>query len=95
MQAELMLRFKDIGGAGEVIEMMVSKLQQPVPPSTHGFKYRLVFARGGVRPVGFDNERGKGGHSHLNGVEAAYRFTSIEQLVEDFIREVEARRNLP
>jgi len=34
----------------------------PVPPTTHGFKYRLVYIVNGVRVVGFDNERGKGDH---------------------------------
>ena len=42
--------------------------------------------------MGFDNERGKGDHSHLDGVEAPYNFTTVEQLVEDFIAAVDARR---
>lgn len=46
----------------------------------------------GVRVVGFDNERGKGDHCHLDGREFPYVFSSIEQLIEDFIAEVEKRR---
>ena len=43
--------------------------------------------------VGFDNERGKGDHCHLDGVESPYNFTTVEQLVEDFIAAVDARRS--
>ena len=46
----------------------------------------------GQRIVGFDNERGKGDHCHLNGHELPYAFTSVDQLVEDFIAAVSARR---
>ena len=42
--------------------------------------------------VGFDNERGKGDHCHLDGVEMPYMFVSVEQLIEDFIAAVAARR---
>ncbi len=46
----------------------------------------------GVRVVGFDNERGKGDHSHLDGIEVPYTFTGVDQLIEDFIAAVAARR---
>jgi hypothetical protein len=37
-------------------------------------------------------ERGKGDHCHLDGKEVAYTFVSVDQLVEDFIKAVAARR---
>ena len=43
--------------------------------------------------VGFDNERGKGGHCDVDGVERPYTFFSIEQLIEDFIAAVDAARS--
>ena len=46
----------------------------------------------GERIVGFDNERGKGDHGHLDGQERPYAFVSLAQLLEDFIREVDRRR---
>jgi len=46
----------------------------------------------GIRVVGFDNERGKGDHCHLDGVEVPYVFANVEQLIEDFIAAVAARR---
>ena len=93
MPAELITRFKDITPEGGVIELVVWRLPQPVPPTTHGYKYRAVYALDGVRVVGFDNERGKGDHCHIGGRERPYLFTSIEQLVEDFIAAVAAARN--
>jgi Family of unknown function (DUF6516) len=64
------------------------------PPSGHLLKYRLVYMIEGRRVVGFDNERGNGDHCHLDGVEHPYRFESLEQLIEDFIGEIEKRRAL-
>ena len=58
----------------------------------HGYKYSAVYMVNGMRIVGFDNERGKGDHCHLDGVEVPCTFTSIDQLIEDFIAAVDARR---
>lgn len=60
--------------------MEVWSVPLPVSPSRHGFKYRLVFVRDGERLVGYDNERGK---------ELGYRFTDVDNLVRDFLRDVE------
>lgn len=90
--AELITRFKDVTAEGGVIELVVWRVPQPVPPSTHAFKYCAAYSLGGVRLVGFDNERGKGDHCHVGGRELAYAFVSVEQLVEDFIAAVEAAR---
>ena len=59
------------------------------PPSQHPFKYRLVFVRNGQRVVGYDNERGKGDHKHVGARQLDYRFTDIDTLVADFLRDVE------
>ena len=45
------------------------------------FKYRLVFVRDGQRPVGYDNERGKGNHRHFGERELTYRFTDVDTLM--------------
>jgi hypothetical protein len=52
-----------------------------------------VYVVDGVRVVGFDNERSKGDHCHLDGVEVPYSFTDVDQLIEDFISAVAARRS--
>lgn len=42
--------------------------------------------------MGYDYERGKGDHKHVEGRELRYRFLSVEQLVEDFLADVERIR---
>ncbi|MBK9347977.1 MAG: hypothetical protein IPN06_17020 [Burkholderiales bacterium] len=92
MQAQLITRFKDITADGAVIELVVWKVPTPVPPTEHGYKYRAFYIVEGVRLVGFDNERGKGDHCHLDGKEVPYLFTTVARLIEDFIAAVAARR---
>ena len=92
MRAELITDYKDVTPEGGLIQMVIWRVPEPVPPSTHGFKYRLVYVLDGVRVAGFGNERGKGDHCHLDGAERPYTFTSLDQLVEDFIAEVAKRR---
>jgi hypothetical protein len=76
-------------GRGHARDFSVTwKVPQPVPPTTHGFKYRLVYARGGQRIVGFDNERGKGDHMHRGDEEFPYEFRGVEPLLKDFVAEV-------
>ena len=70
--------------------MVVWRVPEPVPPSDHAFKYRLVFVRAGKRVVGYDNERGKGDHKHVGGRETTYRFVDVDTLLADFLRDVEA-----
>ena len=93
MPAQLIARFKDITPNGDILEVVVWKVPAPVPPTEHGYKYSAVYVVEGVRVVGFDNERGKGEHCHLDGVEVPYHFTDVTQLVDDFIAAVVARRH--
>jgi hypothetical protein len=93
MKARLITHFKDVTPQGGVIELVVWRVPEPVSPSEHTFKYRAAYAIDGVRVVGFDNERGKGDHCHVQGVERSYTFVSVEQLIEDFIAAVDAARN--
>ena len=92
MSAQLIARFKDITSDGAILEVVVWKVPGSVPPTEHGYKYRAAYVVNGVRVVGFDNERGKGDHCHLDGMEVPYTFTGVDQLIEDFIAAVSARR---
>jgi hypothetical protein len=58
----------------------------------HNYKYWLFYGRARIRIVGYDNERPKGDHRHLNGKESPYMFTTVEALVRDFLADVETRR---
>lgn len=73
-------------------ELVVWQVPAPVPGSTHGYKYRLAYVVEGVCRVRYDNERGKGDHRHLDGVETPYVFRSLERLLSDFWRDVNERR---
>ena len=90
--AQLITRFKDVTSDGAILELVIWKVPRPVPPTEHGYKYSAVYVVDGVRAVGFDNERGKGDHCHIDGTEVPYTFTDVEQLIEDFIAAVAARR---
>jgi hypothetical protein len=88
MQAELIHRAKSVFPDGSIVEMVIWRVPHPVPGSSHSYKYRLFYGRNGNRLVGFDNERGKGDHCHLDGAEQPYRFVDVERLVAGFLLEV-------
>lgn len=92
MAAQRITSIKNINPDGSILEIVIWKVPKPVPPTEHGYKYRAVYVVDGARIVGFDNERGKGDHCHLDGKEVPYTFISVAQLVEDFIEAVATRR---
>ncbi|MDD4977055.1 MAG: DUF6516 family protein [Gallionella sp.] len=75
--------------AGGIIEMIIWQVPEPVPPSEHPYKYRFVFVPDNQRLVGYDNERGKGDHKHIDDLEVRYQFVNEAQLLEDFWRDVQ------
>ena len=83
--------FKNINHDGSILEVVIWKAPKPVSPTDHGYKYRAVYVVGGLRLVGFDNERGNGDRCHIGGKESLYVFTSVDQFLEDFIAAVEIR----
>lgn len=92
MASKLLLSFKKIKD-GLIIELVVWEVVPAVSGCQHSFKYRLYCGaeKSGQCLVRYDNERGKGDHRHLSGVETQYFFSSLEKLFEDFeqdIREV-------
>jgi len=92
MAAQLIRAIKNINPDGSLLEIVIWKVPKPVPPTEHGYKYRAVYVVDGVRIVGFDNERGKGDHCHIDGKELPYAFKGVDQLLEDIIAAVETRR---
>lgn len=89
MGAALQARAKEVREDGAIVEIVVWSLPEPVPPCGHRFKYRLYYGHAGVDRVRYDNERGKGDHRHVNGIESAYAFVSIDQLLDDFEQDIE------
>lgn len=77
---------------GAVVEMVIWSVPTPVPGCRHRYKYRLYYGRVGERIVGYDNERLKGDHRHHRAERTAYRFTTVESLVQDFLADVDKER---
>jgi uncharacterized protein DUF6516 len=92
MPAVLLAHAKEVRDDGSIVEIVVWELPESLPPSTHRYKYRLYFGASGLARVRYDNERGKGDHRHIGNHEEEYRFVTLEQLLEDFKRDVEAWR---
>lgn len=92
MKARRIFHDKLVYPDGTIIEMTIWVVPAPVTGSWHGLKYSLFYGYPGRRLVGYDNERGKGDHRHLDGVEEAYDFSGPEALVADFLADVEQMR---
>lgn len=88
MKARLIIRDRRIFEDGCLIDMVIWRVPEPVPPTDQGLKYRLFYGRRGERLVGYDNERGKGDHRHLGPIEEPYAFTTLERLLDDFEADV-------
>jgi hypothetical protein len=73
---------------GSVQEIVIWRLPEITIDHPYGVKYRLYFGLADRSFVRYDNERGKGDHKHLNGIEEPYVFTSITQLMNDFFADV-------
>ena len=92
MKATLIIRDRMVLRDGAIIEIKIWKVPVAVPPSGHFLKYSLFYGRPGERIVAYDHERGKGDHRHYGDREEAYRFVSIERMLEDFRRDIEKVR---
>jgi nitrate/nitrite-specific signal transduction histidine kinase len=69
-------------------ELILWHLPTPVEGSLHMFKYRLAYVVSGKCVLRYDNESGKGDHRHYNGEESAYAFTTPEQVIADFQKDI-------
>lgn len=95
MKAALLIRERVVFPDGAIVEMVAWRVPSPVWPSLHEFKYRLVYIVEGVGVLGYDNERGKGGHRHQGEREQPFEFVSVNALVDRFVEEVEDLRREP
>ena len=68
----------------------ISRRSVTGPRRAHDLKYSLFYGGPAIRDIGYDNERGKGDHRHFEGVETAYAFSTVEQLMADFWADVRA-----
>ena len=89
MKAERLLHRRIVLNDTAFVELVLWRLPEPVPPCQHSFKYRLAFVAQGKCRIRYDNERGKGDHRHVSGKEWVYVFVSVDQLLDDFERDVQ------
>ncbi|WP_159718901.1 toxin-antitoxin system TumE family protein [Geminicoccus flavidas] len=92
MKAELLVRQRTRLADGMFVETVIWRVPEPVRGSAHGFKYRLALVVEGECVLRYDNEAGKGDHKHLGTVELPYRFRDLDELVDDFWRDVQGWR---
>jgi Family of unknown function (DUF6516) len=86
-KATLIIHDKQTDNLGNSVEIKLWS----VPPDQerkHGVKYSLVYIVQDQRVIGYDNERGKGDHKHIDGTEFPYLFVSPRQLKVDFLADV-------
>jgi hypothetical protein len=95
MKAQLIVADKVVFDDGAIQEIVIWRTPSPVPPTNHGFKYRLFYGFPGQRLVGYDNERGKGDHRHIQGQEEPYVFSNWETLIDEFLADVAQVRSKP
>jgi hypothetical protein len=88
MKAVALIRRRVVLAADAFVEIVVWRVHEPVPPSPHGFKYRLAYVVAGECVLRYDNERGKGDHGHVNTEESPYAFSTPDQLMSDFDADV-------
>lgn len=84
MKARLIQKTRRRIDESAFVEVVVWELPQPVPGSSHRFKYRLALVVNGECVMRYDNERGKGDHRHIEDREEAIEFTTPEALFEAF-----------
>lgn len=77
---------------GAIVEMTIWEVPEPVPGSAHRLKYSLFYGYPRRRVVSYDNECGKSDHRHRGDLEEPYTFTTVEQLVADFLADVRKAR---
>lgn len=92
MKARLAFHDKQVLADGSIVEMKIWELPESTAGSKHRLKCSLFYGMPGRRLVGYDNERGKGDHRHIQGKEDAYAFSTPEQLIEDFLADVRGAR---
>lgn len=89
MEARLVVNDKfPVGGTAEAY-LVVWELPRSLPGSTHRYKYRLALVDDGVNVLRYNNEAGKGDRRHIGRREFPYRFVDLEELFQDFWRDVE------
>jgi hypothetical protein len=74
--------------ASAFAELVLWHLLPPLKGSVHAFKYRLAYVVRGEGVLRYDNEVGKGDHRHFGKKKSVYAFTTPNQLIADFQKDI-------
>jgi len=88
MPSVLVVKVKEVRDDGSIVEAVVWRLDRPVPPCIHRYKYRLYYGTAEGCRIRYDNEFGKGDHKHVGAFEEQYVFKDLQQLLADFAADV-------
>lgn len=88
MDAVLVLDEEFPAGGAVIARIVVWELPRRLPGSNHNYKYSLSLVDGRTHVLRYDNEAGKGDHRHIGRREFAYWFTTLDQLQDDFWKDV-------
>jgi len=88
MKAVELIRARIAFSESSFAELLLWRLPKPLEGSIHEYKYRLAYVVRGECVLRYDNEIGKGDHRHFGEEENAYVFTTPEQLVADFQKDI-------
>ena len=88
MKSVLVRHEKVTDELGNTVEIKLWKVPW-TPDKPKGYKYSLVYIVEGERVIGYDNSEQKGDHRHYRGQEKPYTFTTLRQLADDFLADVE------
>jgi len=89
MKAQLIKYVKAIDELDNIIEIKIWQLPESAEAKPHVYKYSLVYIVDNERVIGYDNAEGKGDHRHYGKIEKPYEFKRIEELLEDFYKDIE------
>ena len=93
VKAELLLRERHQLDSKSFVELRVWRVPRSVRASGHEYKYSLAYVENGECVLRYDNEAGKGDHSHWADEDRPYNFTTPEQLLADFWSDVDTWRS--
>ncbi len=88
MRAVELLRRRIVYSETAFAELVLWSVPQPLPASVHSYKYRLAYVVEGECVLRYDNEAGKGDHRHYGSKEEAYVFSTPENLIAAFQRDI-------
>jgi len=88
MKTALIRHDKVTDELGNTAEIKLWKVP-PTPDKLKGYKYSLVYIVAGERVIGYDNSERKGDHRHYESREEPYTFTTLRQLTDDFLADIE------